>query len=153
MPNFLAPHEYARIRISTNDERFIGTMLFSKDFLREDLDLTSLNNLFILKVKENNMEGTFDIDDHVLIKQHPHYLNVKKNIPSEVMAYNFQDGIYAIEENKRIVLRRLQFLKEDGQLKEKYLSGPDRQSLMLCKEMSLVVDTLEKNFKLQMVKL
>ena len=114
MPNLLAPHEYARIRISTNDERFIGTMLFSKDFLREDLDLTNLNHLFILKVKENNMEGTFDIDDHVLIKQHPHYLNVKKNIPSEVMAYNFQDGIYAIEENKRIVLRRLQFLRTSG---------------------------------------
>ena len=114
MPNFIAPHEYARIRIATNDERFIGTMLFSKEFLREDLDLTSLNNLFILKVKENNMEGTFDIDDHVLIKQHPHYLNIKKNIPSEVMAYNFQDGIYAIEENKRIVLRRLQFLRASG---------------------------------------
>ena len=114
MPNFIAPHEYARIRIATNDERFIGTMLFSKEFLREDLDLTSLNNLFILKVKENNMEGTFDINDHVLIKQHPHYLNVKKNISSEVIAYNFQDGIYAIEENKRIILRRLQFLRTSG---------------------------------------
>ena len=30
------------------------------------------------------------------------------------MAYNFQDGIYAIEENKRIVLRRLQFLRTSG---------------------------------------
>ena len=114
MPNFLAPNEYARIRIDTNDERFIGEMLFSKKFLREDLDLTNLNHLFILKVKENNMEGTFDIDDHVLIKKHPHYINVKKNIPSEVMAFNFQDGIYAIEENKRIVLRRLQFLRTSG---------------------------------------
>ena len=114
MPNFIAPHEYARIRIATNEERFIGSMLFSKEFLRRDLDLTNLNNLFILKVKENNMEGSFDINDHVLIKQHPHYINLKKNIPSEVMAYNFQDGIYAIEENKRIILRRLQFLRVSG---------------------------------------
>ena len=30
------------------------------------------------------------------------------------MAYNFQDGIYAIEENKRIILRRLQFLRVSG---------------------------------------
>ena len=27
------------------------------------------------------------------------------------MAYDFQDGIYAIEENKRIILRRLQFYR------------------------------------------
>jgi hypothetical protein len=88
--------------------------MFTKSFLRDELGLSNLDNLFMIKVNEDNMEGTFELNDKVLIKRHTSYIVAKKEgKPSRTLAHNWKDGVYAIETNREIKLRRLQFLYSD----------------------------------------
>lgn len=110
MTNFIPSHEFINIKtiISGNEESSYNQK-FSKNFLRDELGFIGLENLLMIKVKEDNMQGTFDKNDNVLIKKHPSYISAKKGIPSGPLAYNWKDGIYAIEIGDKIKLRRLQF--------------------------------------------
>ena len=118
MRNFIPPHEYTNIKIenlySIDGIKLNETMMFTKSFLRDELGLSNLDNLFMIKVNEDNMEGTFELNDKVLIKRHTSYIAAKKEgTPSETLAHNWKDGVYAIETNREIKLRRLQFLYSD----------------------------------------
>jgi len=120
LQDFLAPHEYKKINIinSKTQNGKTESMVLSKEFLRYELGLFNLDNIFMLKILDDNMSGTFETNDKVLIKKHPNYIAVEKKKKSQIKSYKFKDGIYAIEIpeiidkdtiNKKFIIRRLQF--------------------------------------------
>ena len=78
LKDFLAPHEYKKINIinSKTQSGKTESMVLSKEFLRYELGLFNLDNIFMLKILDDNMSGTFEINDKVLIKKHPNYIAV-----------------------------------------------------------------------------
>ena len=96
MPNFIAPNETFLLPVVNSNER----ILFSKDFVKRNLNLNKYNDLILLNVIETNMQGTINIGDMALIVK---FHNVKNEIA--------ENGIYAIKLNDKICIRRLQFLK------------------------------------------
>jgi len=96
MPNFIAPNETFLLPVVNSNER----ILFSKDFVKRNLNLNKYNDLILLNVIETNMQGTINIGDMALIVK---FHNVKNEIA--------ENGIYAIKLNGKICIRRLQFLK------------------------------------------
>ena len=98
MPNFVAPNETFKLPVVNSDEK----ILFSKDFVKRNLNLNKYDDLILLNVSEDNMQGTINSGDIALIiKFH------NKKFKDVV----FNNGIYAINLNGRICVRRLQFLK------------------------------------------
>ena len=97
MPNFIAPNETFRLPVVNSDEK----ILFSKDFVKRNLDLNKYDDLILLNVAEDNMQGTINFGDLALIIK---FHNKKIN---EVA---FKNGIYALNLNGKISIRRLQFL-------------------------------------------
>ena len=94
MPNFIAPNETFKLPVVNSDEK----ILFSKDFVKRNLNLNKYNDLVLLNVRETNMQGTINLGDMALIiKFH--------NIGKETA----ENGIYAIKLNGKICIRRLQF--------------------------------------------
>ena len=70
MKEFLAPNDFKKIKIVT--PTLIGSsdyedMLFSKSFLRDELKISDINNLFMLVIDDENMKGSFEVNDKVLI--------------------------------------------------------------------------------------
>ena len=59
MKNFIPPHEYTNIKIenlySIDGIKLNETMMFTKSFLRDELGLSNLDNLFMIKVNEDNI--------------------------------------------------------------------------------------------------
>ena len=98
MPNFIAPNETFRLPVVNSDEK----ILFSKDFVKRNLDLNKYDDLILLNVAEDNMQGTINFGDLALIIK---FHNKKIN---EVA---FKNGIYALNLNGKISIRRLQFLE------------------------------------------
>ena len=96
MPNFIAPNETFLLPVLNSEEK----ILFSKDFVKRNLNLNKYNDLILLNVAETNMQGTINFGDMALIVK---FQNVKNEIA--------KNGIYAIELNGKICIRRLQFLK------------------------------------------
>ena len=96
MPNFIAPNETFLLPVVNSNEK----ILFSKDFVKRNLNLNKYNDLILLNVAETNMQGTINFGDMALIVK---FQNVKNEIA--------KNGIYAIELNGKICIRRLQFLK------------------------------------------
>ena len=96
MPNFIAPSEVFLLPVVNSNEK----ILFSKDFVKRNLNLNKYNDLILLNVIETNMQGTINIGDMALIVK---FHNVKNEIA--------ENGIYAIKLNGKICIRRLQFLK------------------------------------------
>ena len=96
MPNFIAPNETFLLPVVNSNEK----ILFSKDFVKRNLDLNKYNDLILLNVIETNMQGTINIGDMALIVK---FNNVKNEIA--------ENGIYAIKLNGKVCIRRLQFLK------------------------------------------
>ena len=95
MPNFIAPNETFLLPVVNSNEK----ILFSKDFVKRNLNLNKYNDLVLLNVIETNMQGTINFGDMALIiKFH--------NIGKEAA----ENGIYAIKLNGKICIRRLQFL-------------------------------------------
>ena len=121
MKEFLAPDDYKKIKVVT--PTLIGSgnyedMLFSKSFLRDELKISDINNLFMLVIDDENMKGSFEVNDKVLILEHPSYRSLKENKPLKNSSYRFKDGVYAIKipdfskKNKlgeKFAVRRLQF--------------------------------------------
>ena len=98
MPNFVAPNETFKLPVVNSDEK----ILFSKDFVKRNLNLNKYDDLILLNVSEDNMQGTINSGDIALIiKFH------NKKFKDVV----FNNGIYAINLNGRVCVRRLQFLK------------------------------------------
>ena len=94
MPNFIAPNETFLLPVLNSNEK----ILFSKDFVKRNLNLNKYNDLVLLNVRETNMQGTINLGDMALIiKFH--------NIGKETA----ENGIYAIKLNDKICIRRLQF--------------------------------------------
>ena len=96
MPNFIAPNETFLLPVVNSNEK----ILFSKDFVKRNLNLNKYNDLMLLNVTETNMQGTINFGDMALIVK---FQNVKNEIA--------ENGIYAIKLNGKICIRRLQFLK------------------------------------------
>ena len=121
MKEFLAPDDYKKIKVVT--PTLIGSsnyedMLFSKSFLRDELKISDINNLFMLVIDDENMKGSFEVNDKVLIHEHPSYRSLKDNKSPKNSSYRFKDGVYAItipdfsKKNKlgeKFAVRRLQF--------------------------------------------
>ena len=98
MPNFVAPNETFKLPVVNSNEK----ILFSKDFVKRNLNLNKYDDLILLNVSEDNMQGTINSGAIALIiKFH------NKKFKDVV----FNNGIYAINLNGRICVRRLQFLK------------------------------------------
>ena len=97
MPNFIAPNETFKLPVVNSDEQ----ILFSKDFVKRNLDLNKYNDLILMNVTEDNMQGTINLGDVALIIKFQN-----KRIKDVV----FKNGIYAINLNGNICIRRLQFL-------------------------------------------
>ena len=97
MPNFIAPNETFKLPVVNSDEQ----ILFSKDFVKRNLDLNKYNDLILMNVTEDNMQGTINLGDLALIIKFQN-----KRIKDVV----FKNGIYAINLNGNICIRRLQFL-------------------------------------------
>ena len=94
MPNFIAPNETFLLPVLNSNEK----ILFSKDFVKRNLNLNKYNDLVLFNVRETNMQGTINLGDMALIiKFH--------NIGKETA----ENGIYAIKLNGKICIRRLQF--------------------------------------------
>ena len=129
MRDFLAPNEYKKINIinsKTHNDRY-ESMVLSKDFLRVELGLSNLKNIFLLNINDDNMKGSFEKNDKVLVKKHPSFLNLENNNPSMISSYKFKDGVYAIkipdftindETKEKIVIRRLQFTYPNQDIKD-----------------------------------
>ena len=96
MPNFIAANETFLLPVVNSNEK----ILFSKDFVKRNLNLNKYNDLILLNVIETNMQGTINIGDMALIVK---FHNVKNEIA--------ENGIYAIKLNGKICIRRLQFLR------------------------------------------
>ena len=96
MPNFISPNETFLLPVVNSNEK----ILFSKDFVKRNLNLNKYNDLILLNVIETNMQGTINIGDMALIVK---FHNVKNEIA--------ENGIYAIKLNGKICIRRLQFLR------------------------------------------
>ena len=94
MPNFIAPNETFLLPVLNSEEK----ILFSKDFVKRNLNLNKYNDLILLNVAETNMQGTINFGDMALIVK---FQDVKKEIA--------ENGIYAIRLNGKICIRRLQF--------------------------------------------
>ena len=98
MPNFIAPNETFRLPVLGSNER----ILFSKDFVKRNLNLNKYNDLILMNVTEDNMQGTIDLGDLALIIQFGN---------KELKDVVFKNGIYTILLDGRICIRRLQFLR------------------------------------------
>ena len=97
MPNFVAPNETFKLPVVNSDEQ----ILFSKDFVKRNLNLNKYNDLILMNVTEDNMQGTINIGDLALI------IKLQNKRMKDVI---FKNGIYAINLNGNICIRRLQFL-------------------------------------------
>ena len=96
MPNFVAPNETFKLPVLNSSEK----ILFSKDFVKRNLNLKKYNDLVLINVGEDNMQGTINKGDLALIIKFE-----KKNRPI------FENGVFAINLDGKIVIRRLQFLQ------------------------------------------
>ena len=97
MPNFVAPNETFKLPVVNSNEQ----ILFSKDFVKRNLDLNKYNDLVLMNVTEDNMQGTINVGDLALIIKFQN-----KKIKDVI----FKNGIYAINLDGNICIRRLQFL-------------------------------------------
>ena len=97
MPNFIGPNETFKLPVVNSDEQ----ILFSKDFVKRNLNLNKYNDLVLMNVAEDNMQGTINVGDLALIIKFQN-----KKIKDVI----FKNGIYAINLNGNICIRRLQFL-------------------------------------------
>ena len=97
MKNFVAPHETFRLPVLNSKKK----ILFSKDFLNRNLNLNKYQDLVLMNVEDDNMQGTFNKNDIALIiKFH-----------NKILPKIFKDGVYALNMNNEIIIRRLQFLE------------------------------------------
>jgi phage repressor protein C with HTH and peptisase S24 domain len=96
MPNFIAPNETFKLPVVNSDEK----ILFSKDFVKRNLNLNKYNDLVLMNITEDNMQGTINIGDLALVIKFQNKDNPILN-----------NGIFAINLNGRLCIRRLQFLK------------------------------------------
>ena len=94
MPNFIAPNETFLLPVLNSNEK----ILFSKDFVKRNLNLNKYNDLVLFNVRETNMQGTINFGDIALIIK---FHNIGKE--------KAENGIYAIKLNGKICIRRLQF--------------------------------------------
>ena len=97
MPNFIAPNETFKLPVVNSNEQ----ILFSKDFVKRNLNLNKYNDLVLMNVTEDNMQGTINVGDLALI------IKFQNKRMKDVI---FKNGIYAINLNGNICIRRLQFL-------------------------------------------
>ena len=97
MPNFIAPNETFKLPVVNSNEQ----ILFSKDFVKRNLNLNKYNDLVLMNVTEDNMQGTINVGDLALIIKFQN-----KKIKDVIL----KNGIYAINLNGNICIRRLQFL-------------------------------------------
>ena len=63
MPNFVAPNETFKLPVVNSNEQ----ILFSKDFVKRNLNLNKYNDLILMNVTEDNMQGTINVGDLALI--------------------------------------------------------------------------------------
>ena len=56
MPNFVAPNETFKLPVVNSNEQ----ILFSKDFVKRNLNLNKYNDLVLMNVTEDNMQGTIN---------------------------------------------------------------------------------------------
>jgi len=96
MPNFIAPNETFKLPVVNSDEK----ILFSKNFVKRNLNLNKYNDLVLMNITEDNMQGTINVGDLALIIKFQNKENPILN-----------NGIFAINLNRRLCIRRLQFLK------------------------------------------
>ena len=101
LPNFVAPSEMFSLPVLGSDEQ----ILFSKDFVKRNLNLNKYNDLILMNVNDIKMQGTINFGDLVLIIK---FHDVKNQIA--------EDGIYAININGKICVRRLQFSKKEERI-------------------------------------
>ena len=97
MKNFVAPHETFNLPVLNSNNK----ILFSKDFIKRNLNINKYNDLILMNVEEDNMEETFNKNDIALIIK----------FQNKVLPHSFKDGIYALHMNNKIIIRRLQFLE------------------------------------------
>ena len=97
MPNFVAPNETFKLPVVNSNEQ----ILFSKDFVKRNLNLNKYNDLVLMNVTEDNMQGTINVGDLALI------IKFQNKRAKDVI---FKNGIYAINLDGNICIRRLQFL-------------------------------------------
>ena len=97
MKNFVAPHETFKLPILNSKKE----VLFSKDFVKRNLNINKYNDLILMNIQEDNMADTFNKDDLALI--------IKFN--GKVLPKLLDNGIYALNMNDKIIIRRLQFLE------------------------------------------
>ena len=97
MPNFVAPNETFKLPVVNSNVQ----ILFSKEFVKRNLNLNKYNDLILMNVTEDNMQGTINVGDLALI------IKFHNKRFKDVM---FKNGIYAINFDGKICIRRLQFL-------------------------------------------
>ena len=97
MPNFVAPNETFKLPVVNSNEQ----ILFSKDFVKRNLNLNKYNDLVLMNVTEDNMQETINVGDLALI------IKFQNKRAKDVI---FKNGIYAINLDGNICIRRLQFL-------------------------------------------
>ena len=97
MKNFVAPHETFKLPVLNSKKK----VLFSKDFVKRNLNINKYNDLVLMNIQEDNMADTFNKDDLALI--------IKFN--GKVLSKLLDNGIYALNMNGKIIIRRLQFLE------------------------------------------
>ena len=164
MKDFLAPNEYKKINIinsKVSNDRY-ETIVLSKEFLRSELGLSNLNNIFMLNIEDDNMKGNFEINDKVLIKKHPSYINNENNKTLKTSSYRFKNGVYAIKIpdiklsssgrakdqkiTEKIVIRRLQFIYPTEHWRD--YEVPEFLEKEINKEINKIFDKGLKNVKL-----
>ena len=164
MKDFLAPNEYKKINIinsKVSNDRY-ETIVLSKEFLRSELGLSNLNNIFMLNIEDDNMKGNFEINDKVLIKKHPSYINNENNKTLKTSSYRFKNGVYAIKIpdiklgssgrakdqriTEKIVVRRLQFIYPTEHWRD--YEVPEFLEKEINKEINKVFEKGLKNVKL-----
>ena len=94
MPYFTAPHETFQLPVLNSNEK----ILFSKSFVKRNLNLKKYNDLVLMNVGEDNMKGTINKGDLALI------IKLKNKVKPKL-----NNGIYAVNLNDKIVIRRLYF--------------------------------------------
>ncbi len=94
LPNFVAPNETFKLPVLNSNEK----VLFSKSFVKRNLNLKKYNDLVLMNVGEDNMNGTINKGDLALIIKLENKVKPKLN-----------NGIYAVNLNNKIVIRRLYF--------------------------------------------
>ena len=98
--NFVAPNECINVHFINTDNE---PQIFSKSYLKDNLNINDLLSLRLFKVEDDEMSGSFEINDNLLIEYDPNLFKKKKE------ASSIENGVYLFFIYNQLLVRRLQF--------------------------------------------